>query len=65
MVRQPPSCLGTNPRPEERNEGSGGLSNGPKNLPSLHSSAMVASRIVGCWYAEWRFLLQWLNCGPV
>ena len=41
-------CLGTNPRSEEQKQGSEGLSNGPKIRPTLHSSAMVVSRMVGC-----------------
>ena len=35
-------------RPEERKQGSGDLSNGPKTHPTLHSSAMVESRVVSC-----------------
>ena len=52
MVRQPLSCLGTSPRPEERNEGIGGWSDGTRNLPNLHSSAITTSKVVGCWYTE-------------
>ena len=50
MVYQLPLCLGTNIRPEEQNEEGGGLSHCTKNLPSLQSSALVASKIIGCRY---------------
>ena len=49
MVRQPLSCLGTSPRPEERNEGIGDWSDGTRNLPNLHSSAITASKVVGVY----------------
>ena len=47
IVLQPPSCLGTKPKPEHQKFGRGGESKGPRTRLSEHSVTSALSRIDG------------------